>query len=209
MRYRYDIFPQGQVFLTVSTQPQGAGPRVLPRWGVRLVLPEEFRQVSWSGRGPGESYQDSFQGQRQGWFHQLVDTLYTPYVFPQENGNHFETQWVAVTNDRGVGLYAAATPALEFSALRFDARDLEQATHAHELRPRRSVIWHLDWRQQGLGSGSCGPGPLPQHELVVQPMTWTVILQPFNRQAIAPAVLDQYCRLELERFADGVRRHPS
>jgi beta-galactosidase/beta-glucuronidase len=191
MTYRYQVDAWGEMLLTVEAVPTGQGPEVLPRWGIKLVLPATLSEVEWEGLGPEESYVDSFQGQRLGVFRKPADELLTPYVFPQENGNHFNTRWVCVTNNLGIGLMAVAVTELEFSVLPFDVAAIEQATHRDELEPSGSIIWHLDWRQQGLGSASCGPGPLPQHLLYNQLTRWSIRIMPVMTSAISPAFLSR------------------
>ena len=107
-----------------------------------------------------------------------MDELFTPYVRPQENGNHIDTRWVALRDERGVGLLAAGDPTLDFSAHRFTTDDLDQAQHTYELMPRPTITLHLDYRQNGLGSGSCGPGVMPAYQLHAEPFAFGVWLRP-------------------------------
>ena len=48
------------------------------------------------------------------------------------------------------------------------------------------MILHLDYRQTGLGSNSCGPGPLEEYRLVPQEMTCKLRLLGFSKDAICP-----------------------
>ncbi|MCY0879672.1 MAG: DUF4981 domain-containing protein [Firmicutes bacterium] len=187
--YEYAITPAGELKLTVKSTPEGAGPDVLPRWGVQWILPGAMTSVTWCGLGPEESYIDSHQGQRYGIFRKTVEELLTPYVYPQSNGNHYATRWVAVTDARGHGLLAIAEDALEFTALAVDERDLERAEHRDEVVPQNQTFWHLDAQQQGLGSASCGPGPLPQHLLRNEAREWSVRLRPIDMAAVPPELL--------------------
>jgi beta-galactosidase/beta-glucuronidase len=189
LRYRYTVFGSDDVRLTLEAQPEGRGPETWPRFGVELLLDPAFSLVTWEGRGPGESYADSYRAAKPGIYRATVDELWTPYVRPQENGNHTETRWVAVTNTRGAGLLAIAEGPLDFSLARVGAETLEVARHRHEVVPEPVLHWHLDYRQHGLGSASCGPGPLPQHRLRAEPVTWQVRLVPFHQRAAAPGDL--------------------
>jgi beta-galactosidase len=49
------------------------------------------------------------------------------------------------------------------SALHFTASDLDAATHAYQLHPRKEVILSLDAIMLGLGNSSCGPGVLKKY----------------------------------------------
>ncbi|CAM3999851.1 hypothetical protein PAAL109150_04390 [Paenibacillus alkaliterrae] len=79
--------------------------------------------VKWYGRGPGESYSDSKEAGRFGVYKKSVDGLFTPYIYPQENGNRTDVRWVSITDGAGIGLLAAGAPTLEFSARRYTDSD--------------------------------------------------------------------------------------
>ncbi len=96
----------GDLRIDTTGTPEGKAPRTLPRIGLALALPGAFDRVAWFGRGPGEAYADSQLATRFGLYRQTVDELYTPYVFPQENGNRSDVSWVAFTNPGGTGLCA-------------------------------------------------------------------------------------------------------
>ena len=76
-----------------------------------------------------------------------------------------------------------------FSAHRYTPEDLTAALHTTDLTRRGEIILHLDHAHQGLGSNSCGPGPLPQYELKTGEFRFAVRLQPFSTDAVSPAAL--------------------
>jgi beta-galactosidase/evolved beta-galactosidase subunit alpha len=177
-RYTYTLFGSGDLLLEVQGTPRGDWPATLPRIGLELTLPGALDRVVWLGRGPGESYADSKQAAQFGLWRASVDELWTPYVRPQENGNRADTRWVALHDTSGTGLLAAGDPTLDFSAHRFTTEDLDRAEHTYELVPRPTITLHLDYRQNGLGSGSCGPGVMPAHQLRAEPFVFRVRLRP-------------------------------
>lgn len=188
--YRYTLRGSGEIVLEVQGTPRGRGwPASLPRIGLELTLPGALDQVQWLGRGPGESYADSKQAARFGLWRASVDELLTPYVRPQENGNHTDTRWVALQDQQGSGLLAAGDPTLDFSAHRFTTADLDLAQHSYELTPRPTITLHLDLAQNGLGSASCGPGVLPEHQLLVEPFDLRLGFRPLLAGSASPAEL--------------------
>ncbi|RYG35494.1 hypothetical protein EON81_12605, partial [bacterium] len=160
-----------------SVEPEGEWNVPLPRIGLRLELPETFENVEWVGLGPGEAYIDSKRGQSTGLWNAKVDELHTPYVFPQENGNRTEVQRVRFTDARGWGLEVTGEPAFDFSAHPYTIEDLDLATHTYDLPRRDSLTVTLDHRHHGIGSNSCGPGPLEHHCLKAQPFQWKFIFR--------------------------------
>ncbi|MEI7025510.1 glycoside hydrolase family 2 TIM barrel-domain containing protein, partial [Paenibacillus sp. y28] len=183
--YTYTVYGNGEVTLTVDGSPHGDLPPSLPRLGVQLVLPKALDHVEWFGRGPGESYSDTKQAGRIGLYAGRVHELMTNYVYPQENGNRSEVRWVTLANTSGVGLLAAGRPLLNFSAHHYTAQDLEKAQHTYELQPREEVYLHLDDGQHGIGTGSCGPGVMPQYTLKPEAFSFAVQLKPYTSYGLS------------------------
>lgn len=177
---RYHVAAAGTIELATRLTPTGdfSDLQTLPRVGYQLSLPSSFDTVTWYGRGPGESYADSKAATRVGQFERRVGALHTDYTRPQANGNRTDIRWVSLTDDDGNGIRAAGDGVNEFSAHRYSTADLEAADHVHELRRGGEVSFHLDHRQCGLGSGSCGPWPLPEYRVPVQDYQFTVRLEP-------------------------------
>ncbi len=125
--YVYTLFGSGDLLVEVRGEPQGLWPdTTLPRIGLELALPVEGDRVQWFGRGPGESYSDTKLANRFGLWKAGVDELYTPYIFPQENGNRTEVTWVSWADRAGTGLLAvgaalAAPKPVQFHHGRKDA----------------------------------------------------------------------------------------
>ncbi|MGE5704177.1 MAG: beta-galactosidase subunit alpha [Clostridia bacterium] len=184
--YLYTISGNGEVSIEVEGIPHGKVPDSLPRIGLTMHLARELEHVNWYGRGPGESYVDSKLANRFGLYASTVDQLFTNYVYPQENGNRADVKWVSINDLRGIGLIAAGTPSMEFSAHRYTAADLQQAQHTTDLVPRDFVVWNLDYRQNGLGSNSCGPAQLPQYTLKPEAFRFRFVMKAFDQNSISP-----------------------
>jgi beta-galactosidase len=107
-----------------------------------------------------------------------VDELQTPYVFPQENGNRADVRWLTLRDDTGAGLAVAGEPVIDVTARRWTSEALDAARHPIDLQPEERIWLNLDYRQNGLGSASCGPGVLPAHQLPAVPTTFTVTFCP-------------------------------
>jgi beta-galactosidase/evolved beta-galactosidase subunit alpha len=178
--YRYTVQANGEIVIDVTGTPHGDYPATLPRIGLQLTIPRSFRHVAWHGRGPGESYRDTKQAQRFGLWQARVDDLYTPYVFPQENGNRTDVDWVRLTDRQETGICArcGGDDPLNFSAHRYTTEDLDAARHPTDLVRRDFITLNLDHQHQGIGTASCGPGPLDRHLLKTGPFRFSVRLRP-------------------------------
>lgn len=185
--YIYTIYGNGEIRIDVHGVPHGQWSDTIPRIGLMMAVPGDFDNVSWFGRGPGESYIDTKQAGKFGLYAANIDDLYTPYIFPQENGNRSDTNWVSLTNTRGEGLLAAGVPAINFSAHHYTPFDFEQARHTFELIPREDIILNLDYKQNGIGSASCGHHPWKQYLLHPEEFKFSVILKAFSKDALSVA----------------------
>lgn len=148
-------------------------PSVIPRIGLLTIMPQEFNEVSWFGRGPGENYKDSKQACRIGQYEATVSELYTRYDYPQENGNREDLRWLQVSNGavaldvRRVG--ENATSPFSFTAGRYMPFDLNDAKHPYDLKPLDMTILSLDYDNHGLGSASVGPRPFEKYRCKTVP----------------------------------------
>lgn len=183
----YSVYGSGDITLKVEGKPFGNKPDTLPKIGLTIELPGGIENVIWYGRGPGESYVDSKMANPISVYSKKVRELYTPYVKPQENGNRTDVRWVALTEDRGLGIMVAGMPEINFSAHHYTTGDFEKAKHTYELKERDSVFLNIDYRQNGLGSNSCGPGPLPEYRLIPEDFEFTIRMKPFSQDE-TPAV---------------------
>jgi len=153
------------VSLSIEATPIGDWDVPLPRFGVRMALPASFSDVDWYGPGPGEAYTDSQSAARLGTWQKTVDDMQTPYLLPQENGNRMAARRVTLAdNERSIRI--DAHPTFDFTVRRWTTEDLDAAQHPYDLVDSGSVWLNLDVGQSGLGSGSCGPGPLPSARLL-------------------------------------------
>ncbi len=148
----------------------------LPRLGLLFSLPGAVSDVEWYGRGPGETYADSFEASRIGRFAATVDELQTPYPVPQENGNHVQTRWLRLGGEGVPALRVDGMPLFDFTARRWTSLDLQRAAKPHELLDSGRVWLNIDHGQQGVGSASVGPALPEQYRLPRERTVWRVRL---------------------------------
>jgi len=187
--HRATVMPDGGVQMTWGVAPDPDGPDTWPRAGFLFPLVPSLRNAQWFGRGPDESYADSWQQALTGVYRADVDALDTPYLRPQSHGNHTDTRWLAVTSDRGQGLYLAADRLFDWSLSQYRDATLTKARHLHELVPDGPLFLHVDIAQHGLGSASCGPDTQAATQLHPASFQLTMILLPFDDGHMDPWAL--------------------
>ena len=134
----------------------------LPRFGVRMFLDKKLSAVRYFGMGPQESYCDKHQAASHGLYQANVEDLHEDYIRPQENGSHYDCEYVELNNSR-YGIVASAEKAFSFNASYYTQEELEKKTHNYELTESDSVVFCVDYALNGIGSNSCGPVVLEQY----------------------------------------------
>lgn len=220
--YEYVVCPTGDVMISVSGVPAGkledtgatmsangssanmamggklgCAPDMFPRIGVTMHLDESMENVRYFGRGPRENYSDSKEAGLMGVYENTVDGLFTNYVVPQANGNHMDCKWVSLTNDRGMGLVASTEDSFNFSASFYEEKDLDDAKHTCDLVKRDYVVFNIDYKQNALGSYSCGQWQLDKYRAKNEPFTINFRVTPFNNKEMA----DKHISHERIRFS--------
>ena len=176
----WTVFGNGWIRSDNRVVPGEGSEAVLPRVGVRMLLPGSLESVTWYGCGPHENHVDRKQSAAFGLYRETVTGLFTPYAMPQEMGNREDIKWVALTDDGERGLLVVPDQPMGFSALHHTAQELAAAAHPHELARREDTVLCLDSAQLGLGGGSCGPKPLEQYVLKAREMAFAYTLRPID-----------------------------
>lgn len=128
----------------------------LPRFGIVLPLVNQFNEANYFGFGPFASYEDKHYASQLGEYRQEIAELEERYLYPQENGNRWHTHWVEVIGDSHQ-IRCTSPRWFNFSLQKYSAKMLTQAKHLDELQDLGIRYLHLDMKQNGIGSNSCGP----------------------------------------------------
>lgn len=194
-KYVYTVCPSGDILIDVEGTPSGRvdlAPDMLPRIGVSMHLDKSMEHVRYFGMGPDENYADSKEAAQMGLYANTVDGLFTNYVIPQENGNHMGCKWVSMTNDRGMGLLASTEGDFNFSASWYEDKDLDDAKHTCDLVKRDYIVFNVDYKQNALGTNSCGQWQLDKYRAKFEDFKLSFRLTPFNNKE----VLDKHLAAE-------------
>ena len=127
----------------------------VPRFAMRLPLRKELEELFYFGNGPYECYTDFYAQSHLGWWHSTVTEEYTDYLRPQDCANHTDVRYLTLS-DGERSLRVEADGHFEFSALHYTVEELTRAEHPYELCASDTTECLISYRNNGVGTGSCG-----------------------------------------------------
>jgi hypothetical protein len=113
-----------------------------------------------------------------GLFNSTVTDEYTKYIFPQETGNHIDCRFAAVYDLEGRGLLFKGMPKFNFSSLHYTPKMLDNTPHDKDLVPLEETVIHIDYKQNGIGSHSCGPELNRKYEFNEKEFVYSFVIKP-------------------------------
>ena len=146
----YRVNPDSRIDVEMTLHVGGDDVADLPEFSMEWVGSADLEHLTWYGHGPHETMSDRRAGADLDVHHSSVSDQYTPYIRPQECGNHTGVRWAAVCDDAGWGLKFSGED-LEFSALHWSAFELENATHHTELPPAHFTHMRVSLTRRGAG----------------------------------------------------------
>lgn len=147
-------FTDSGILLEVKAKVRENMP-ALPRFGLRLDVDKSLSNVSYFGFGPYESYIDKHHCCYKAKFDTTVANLHTDYIKPQENGAHWDCEYVTLSGNEMQ--FTASSDSFSFNASEYTPFQLSEAKHPHEIKTNDFITLILDYKQNGIGSNSCGP----------------------------------------------------
>jgi len=182
----YHVLGNGAVKVTNELKALKGEYSNLYKFGNKLVLPEEYKNITFYGKGPFEAYSDRQHAAKVGVFKQTIKEQYFPYIRPQETGNKLDVRWANLTKEDGSGIQFLSEKPFHFSALNYTEDDLSSGDkrtqkHAGELDARKEVFVNIDGFQQGLGSiNSWGRLPIENYRLPYQNYVYSYWIKPIK-----------------------------
>ena len=152
----------------------------LPRFGVRVFFNKNLSEASYYGMGPQESYRDKHRAASHGLYRSAVKDLHEDYIMPQENGSHFDCDYVELYNGR-YGIAAVSETPFSFQASNYTQEMLAQAKHNYELEESDSTVLCIDYALNGIGSNSCGPEVLAAYRFDEKEFQFGFTLVPYEK----------------------------
>ncbi len=156
------------------------------RFGMQLVMPKSFGQITYYGRGPVENYSDRNHNTDLGIYRQTVDEQFYPYIRPQETGTKTDIRWWKQTDASGRGLMFVAEAPFSASALHYSIDALDDGwgkkqSHSFELEEGDLTNVLIDKVQMGLGCvNSWGAWPRNEYLVPYKDYEFTFIMTPVS-----------------------------
>ncbi|MDQ4047615.1 MAG: DUF4981 domain-containing protein, partial [Actinomycetota bacterium] len=148
------------------------------RIGLELVLAGETTSVSWFGQGPHQSYPDTGQGTRRGWFTLPLTDMDVDYVRPQESGARSGVRAAALV--LGGSILNISGQPFALTVRPYSLKALDAATHRPDLGADGRSYVYVDHVLRGVGTAACGPGVLEPYRLKPREADFTVVLRVQN-----------------------------
>lgn len=156
----YKVTQDGKVQINANYEGIDSLP-ILPAFGIDIRIPHEYCNYKYYGLGPDENYIDRNNGVKLGIYTGTAFNNLTPYLVPQETGNHCGTRWLEVLNDKGKGLrFSALNEPFEQSVLPYSEYELENAKHHYELPDPYCTRVRILAKQMGVGGDDSWGAPV-------------------------------------------------
>ena len=110
--------------------------------------------------GDGENYADLCRHAKMGMYESSADKEYVPYVMPQEHGNHTKTKLLKIKD----ALTFFTDGEFEFNVSHYSPEAIYKAKHTDELVKDGHTVVRIDYKNSGIGSGSCGPQLMEKYQ---------------------------------------------
>ena len=188
LKITYKIYENGVIEVGNTFEFNGDPEKItsLPRFGNAMVIPLDYDEVEWYGRGPYENYWDRKTSAFIGIYKSSVEDLYVPYIRPQENGYRTDNRWLKLTDKEGNGIKFSGMPLVSFSALRnptsdFDPGMRKAQKHTIDIKPKDEIYLNIDYKQMGVGGdNSWGARTWEKYQLKPKNYSYTYFIEPIS-----------------------------
>ena len=176
----YLIDGEGNISLTNRVEPMETVTS-FPKIGMQFRMPMDYRNLTYFGKNT-ENYPDRNASGKMGLYHVDALSLFEQHVVPQDNGNHSDTRWLALTSDKSKsGLFVKMQEPFNFSIYNYDDDNLTAARRINQLNRTDFLTVNVDYKQAPIGTATCGPGVDEKYVIGNQVYEYTVLLRAFDK----------------------------
>ena len=156
----------------------------LPKIGMQFRAPLSLVNLNYFGKDT-ENYPDRNVAGKMGY--QIdkwpsVFDFFGQHVVPQDNGNHGNTRWLALSDFMNTyGLFVTMSEPFNFSIYNYSDDNLTAARRVNQLDSTDFFTVNVDYKVAPIGTATCGPGVDEKYVLKNQVYEYTVLLRAFDR----------------------------
>lgn len=148
---QYQLNGQGQLQVEASYTPLCDTIPLVPKFGMRMRIPEQYSSIKWYGRGPFENYPDRKTGSLIGLYESKLEHFITHYTAPQDNANRCDVRWFSLASQTNECVKITGLQPINFRAWPYTEDDLENARHDYQLPTRDFINLNIDLNIHGVG----------------------------------------------------------
>jgi beta-galactosidase len=176
----YLIDGEGNISITNRVEPMETVTS-FPKIGMQFRVPLDYRNLTYFGKDT-ENYPDRNASGKMGLYKVDALGLFEQHVVPQDNGNHAETRWLALTSDKSsTGLFITMAEPFNFSIYNYDDDNFTAARRINQLNLADFLTVNVDYKQAPIGTATCGPGVDEKYVIGNQVYEYTVLLCAFDK----------------------------
>lgn len=185
--YRVDV--SGKINVYMNFKPGNKPLPEIPRFGMNMIIPAEYEQIEWYGRGPHENYSDRKTSAFIGLYKSTVWDEFHPYVRPQETGNKCDVRWIILQNSSGKGIKITGEKPLSVSTWNFPQHEIDYVPFNQERKHggsilKQDMVWiNIDDSQMGVGGDTTwGAQVHPEYTITPDEKNYSFFIEPVETE---------------------------
>jgi beta-galactosidase len=147
----YQLNGNGKLQIEATYTPLCDTIPLIPKFGMRVRIPENFNNIDWYGRGPYENYPDRKTGSLIGLYNSKLTNFITPYPAPQDNANRCDVRWFSLHTQSNSLIKVTGLQPLCLRAWPYTEEDLDNSGHDYKLPVRDFINLNIDLNIHGVG----------------------------------------------------------
>ena len=150
-----------------------------PKIGTQLLMPLQYNKVRFFGKDT-ENYPDRNSSGKIRLYDRNAKDFFELHEEPQDNGNHSDTRWMSITDDKGNGMFFSSDEHFNFSIYQYSDENLSIAERINQMELADYWTVNIDYKQAPVGTATCGPGALDKYLIKNENYEYTIRLRPFT-----------------------------
>jgi len=147
----YQVNGEGKLQVEAAYTPMRDSIPLIPKFGMRVRIPENYSTIDWYGRGPFENYPDRKTASLIGLYNSSLKNFITNYPAPQDNANRCDVRWFSLGTQNDNTIKITGLQPLNFRAWPYTEEDLENTRHDYQLPKRDFINLNIDLSIHGVG----------------------------------------------------------